>query len=42
MITIEDNKDSPIYITGICKGEKNGTEIIFKPIIQENFLEIKD
>ena len=42
VITIEDNKDNPIYVTGISEGEKNRTEIIFKPIIQENFLEIKD
>lgn len=42
MITIDDNKENPIYVTGISEGEKNRTEIIFKRIIQENFLEIKD
>lgn len=41
MITIDDNKENPIYVTGISEGEKNRTEIIFKRIIQENFLEIK-
>ena len=42
MINIEDKKDNTTYIIGVSEEEKNKTKIIFKPIIQENFAEMKD